>query len=1486
MPRFSVNDRVLVPQGWNSNGRIVYCPADVVSVNVEEQEDGEEYHETLTVVYDAEGIDDDNDEDRVEEILDHPAFTDNVLPLTPENLIQQLSSLVHLTRNLDLESRSQEEIIRYLKLAVESRSLESLVFIAIHRRQIPYRALGTELLRLALTPVEIPLVRLWDDLDQDAYAWCSDLHNLLSSINEVCGAPVTSFRVTSTLNSSTLQEVEDGMDLEHVAAMRGDTKLLTWMLERNQRQFRSRLGASRLPRDAHGATPLHYAVQNGHVSIVHVYRHLICSNVMSNVYIPDIEDFDAQDEWGRTVHDLATVMPEGTEEKDEMLTAVHELQRMIYQTIVNRALYRSTDSVLDYEYLQTIVTRFNLHIGSMRHGDDFGLRTLFQACEKGDLKKLQWLLMTMKVGDYTSRDPSDNRLSLLHTAARLDSGTWLCMEHRRERTDSGHRDWEQQTYLRDWDGVTSLEEYTKKFRSSFIQSPLDSWVASIEKSCGNQNLAEKRVAVVQWLLYRGLTLPDCKFLVEECDYATAKKLLQYRLDVDSVIDNLLHDRAPQAMDLVKEYLYGNAQTCDVSVDPKSVALLCVQRFSRDTLNERDLCRLKLLQWIIKRYDVDPTKVLNADGDTILHDAVRNKCYLITSFLSANYRPLVYKRGLSGKLPVHLALEETGNDRIMGDLVLRFTSELIVGKNSSFGDWYDDERVWLLSDQRGRTVRDYALSCEHESIRDFALQANIERCRGNLLRMIADESTTVSDVVDYCQKSHLEDQIRERSDNRKKFALLHETIGFGRLDLLCWFDTFYSDVDSLPRKLTSKDFQGMPMIPIVCHPIVQLEVSDLVEVSCTFRIHTEDIMLSSGQRVTPSMFDGEWEIQHWMPKDDSSVTMMIYDLRGVADFPGMPHCSLKILENGEVEARFEIGDLVDCWRSSPLVQGPVAQLQLRRVPSFKLFGRSFIPTERMLIMTKIADMGASVPPPTTWRLARVAEKKENNILVSYASVHPSCEGMDSSQDEWIPKSSDRINRSGVLRLEYTPGMYLYSRNDEPSLPLVTGREFAMKCGQKEVVEWIDSVDALANIKKKLTELDKEFLMKFVTDGPNEHLEKLILEGRRVLKDSRLTIDMLESLEATLYVLDRCWSQQPEPKWLDIALEEETYHKDLHGLGLFGIASALGRVGRINWILDTGRLPLDSPHLRTATVTATEVDCVDIVRELVARGVDMRANFIDANFRVLPDDEAVSQRSLIEIAVEQLCGKVACFLLDSDLVPDDHISTSLLTKCAGSVYAYRKYISEQASEKAGYRAAIAERLCLRGVRPDNSNNSSESTMLALLQTIELASSEVNDRREYVQYVPATFEVMQILCKFGGDIVSAFTDHSLEPHKKKEFPTWLINYIERIKADEEIFEIVSASSSDCSCSDTLEEYFHMTGRDANTVRDRCNRSLLQVSAASGNVKLVEWLIESGADVNEVDMNGYTIRDLCLQLGHAELVELLDSLGSGEEDVNDSEE
>lgn len=237
------------------------------------------------------------------------------------------------------------------------------------------------------------------------------------------------------------------------------------------------------------------------------------------------------------------------------------------------------------------------------------------------------------------------------------------------------------------------------------------------------------------------------------------------------------------------------------------------------------------------------------------------------------------------------------------------------------------------------------------------------------------------------------------------------------------------------------------------------------------------------------------------------------------------------------------------------------------------------------------------------------------------------------------------------------------------------------------------------------------------------------------------------------------------------------------------------------------------------------------------------------------------------MERLSGKVACYLLDSALVPNDHISYSLIDTCAVRIFSRGP---EEAFQKSKYRIAILERLFARGLVLTTSSEYGESTMYKFLKTVE--SSTMRDWTCNGE-VPLDAETLCILCDYGGDVVSEF-DRCRSFHGDAYVPPeWLTEYVNNVRADEELIQ--SMLQLDPFSADIVQQLLEETAKDILAVRDRSGRYLLHIAAVSGNVDFVKWLVQDkGAYINKLSLDGFTIRELCEQLGQTAVVHFVDSL------------
>lgn len=173
------------------------------------------------------------------------------------------------------------------------------------------------------------------------------------------------------------------------------------------------------------------------------------------------------------------------------------------------------------------------------------------------------------------------------------------------------------------------------------------------------------------------------------------------------------------------------------------------------------------------------------------------------------------------------------------------------------DYEDDRRFSLLADRDGRTVKDFAFASSGFKIKDRFLQSHFD---------IGNNRISNAEIVSFCQERQLDECIPDVFVDW--FPLLHAAISFGRLDFLRWIDQTFSRrrVSSLPSQLAELQEVGPQFLPVFCHPGIAPQRGDLLEVSCGFRTKTEDIVLESGRLVSPSILDGNWRVENWMPID--------------------------------------------------------------------------------------------------------------------------------------------------------------------------------------------------------------------------------------------------------------------------------------------------------------------------------------------------------------------------------------------------------------------------------------------------------------------------------------------------------------------------------------------------------------------------------------------------------------------------------------------
>eukprot|EP00978_Attheya_sp_CCMP212_P042089 scaffold250811_cov59-Attheya_sp.AAC.2 len=448
--------------------------------------------------------------------------SDNIVRLDMERnvLESQLSSIIR---------RDKEEAHRLLKLAVQHRHPTVAMWI-VKKTNLPTRLIGKELLKLAVNGHAES--RVYDiQSEEEEELLMAKISLIMLWLKEECDASIEYFTD------------KEEHHVEHIAAINGDYILLRWLLKKELTYARSpklrdqaRIGVSStterryrgLPLDASGNTPLHYMASAGYDKLIHCYYEDDIHQ--SNYRFENVKDFNAVNSKGKTALDLAKGDTSTTE-------SLRVLEKQIYQGVLNEAI-RNERSVkeIDYTELQRLIQEYNLDVELAMSGEFHTMIdsrfAVFHAIEQGNISKLQWFIETMKLADISLRN--DEGLTLLHIAARTDTGTRREMTRRIEGVNDETSFWfkHKTEYLEnkslflvyDWDGKADL---ISEMEGSSIGT---SWHMNIEqykKHCEGTKETAGRLKIIQWLIRKGLMLPEIDYILNECEFPTAQLLLEY-----------------------------------------------------------------------------------------------------------------------------------------------------------------------------------------------------------------------------------------------------------------------------------------------------------------------------------------------------------------------------------------------------------------------------------------------------------------------------------------------------------------------------------------------------------------------------------------------------------------------------------------------------------------------------------------------------------------------------------------------------------------------------------------------------------------------------------------------------------------------------------------------------------------------------------------------------------------------------------------------
>eukprot|EP00978_Attheya_sp_CCMP212_P006846 scaffold15966_cov52-Attheya_sp.AAC.4 len=1405
---------------------------------------------------------------------------------------------------LPIISMDKEEAHRLLRLAVQHRHKTVAAWI-VKNTKIPTRLIGRELLKLAVNGHLGSRVSADTSSHEEEERLIEDLSLLMVWLKEECDASVEYFTD------------KEEHHVEHVAAINGDCILLLWLLKEEivyarcpELRDMARKGDScspdevvtrwwGLPRDASGNTPWHYMscagnnklIQSYHENDIHGYR--------------TIKDLTAVNSKGETAFDLATDITTAE--------ALRALEKHLYQGRLNRAM-RHEDPEIDYTELQRLIQEYNLDV-ELAMSEEFNTSidsrfAVFSAIEKGNLSKLQWFIETMKLADISLKN--DEGLTLLHIAARTDTDTRNEMTSRIQGVDDEtsflykHRTEylaDKRFFLEnDWGGKADLISEMKRSRIGNM-----CWLLNImeyKKHCeGTEETAGGRLKIIQWLIGKGLILPDIDFILNECEFPAAQLLLEHRMAADTLINDLFMYRAPIAMECIKEYLYRTPM--EALQTPSKMIFAVLRKPKNDPLGDTEAKRLLLLKWLLDHCDVDPIKLRTLSGETMLHEAVRNGETVLAIWLAANYHVLTHVMGeTSGKLPVHISLESSPSSGSLAHFMILYTGE---GRN--YDAWTKDERSWNLTDRDGRTVREYAKFCDDECIRNKAWKPDRNSSFATMVDILGDSESTADQFDAHCHEHSLYRFVEPLCHHMEETRFLYTAISHGRLDILRWYaTTFYQKKteardNGLAKKLEGvteqrssspkkqklcpkKDWNSFKRFPrIFCNHADGIVVSDKLEILSSFSDPIVSFPGNGGRGYSSRILDGTWLLSGWKPWSEYKCSIHVENCKVFSDEPGMNPAEFEVKKDGTFVLRAnddkEVWYSVNVSNARDLVNMILfKRYNIREGDGYQLWAEN----DRTICLTKLKPLEPDTLSAKRWRVAKVIEANAKNILVTFVTENPSESGLDSSFDEWIPRNSERINTSGRIKLDHDTGRVFHVSPEEALEIVMSGRELAIRCGHSNVVDWIDATTAPLRLREELEQCNEDFLNAVFGDASTKELEEILNK----VKSVRTTAETNPSLEAVVldlqnkaYVFQKCWESQPAlGHYLPLSvLDYDGMYQEIKTLGLLRCMARLGRLDRIKWMIKTGKLKTDSEHAIGALFDAAHIDNVGIVEELISCGVHYSLPFAINKHKAKWNDADMMKftfmraQSLIEHAISELSGEVTYFLLSGNYVPDYHFNNDLVPLTVANCYVWGKGKEERSEKKANLRVDILKTLVARGLDLNMSDDrkwgSGNNSNYILVKALRLLAESKNASGACIN-VPITRALIEFICSKGCDIVSAVAENS---HYK--FPEWLDDMVVLSKSTWPLCDAISNKESIVE----LELLLETSSVHVCDVRDRQGRTLLHLTTVTGHIECLEWLVKKkGFDIDEKDpTSNKTAFQLAQELGMKEVMQKIQWLQNG---------
>jgi hypothetical protein len=565
----------------------------------------------------------------------------------------------------------------------------------------------------------------------------------------------------------------------------------------------------------------------------------------------------ARDANGCNVLDIALSQPQSARFRERILTAVQGL----YELQIRMRLESEGADLTYQQHPQTDPTIMGLLPG-VRASAGATPAALFRQVQCGNTALVSWIIANNKAIDL--RSVQDQRgVGIVHaayTSEVLRKGQYfdVVRHDQQEEAEQNKQLYDKSVHHASENFISDPEN--KDIASAWVQAVQDAseWAAA-HRSGGDDDDAPRqygfkqysgapsdfqtlmkhsstggadRIELLQWLWSQGMPPPTTEFVAQSADFPVARWLFS-RLAAVRLL--LTKTSICKCAPVVWEFLFGEPFQFPEHAFRHAVGIsksalpnrerACSQFNVMITLpvDATEPGRLLLLQWLVATFSVcpetlqEPVESVWSTGSNVLHTALRARQPLLVLYLQEFFPKLLQQQEpMSGRYPLHLALEQSTNRWYYLANRMFASSQELVG---------DESEVFSWCDLRGQSVRDCAIAGNSDELRHLAYRPEREAAMIQLTALVhggasmrevmAHVPQHIAELASMAQ-SFLEHGICllfSRPDVAHVLEFVEAVLAHGRLDILMWCSSgpgnAGAQADNYALKTIRKNLTGNP-----------------------------------------------------------------------------------------------------------------------------------------------------------------------------------------------------------------------------------------------------------------------------------------------------------------------------------------------------------------------------------------------------------------------------------------------------------------------------------------------------------------------------------------------------------------------------------------------------------------------------------------------------------------------------------------------------